>query len=571
MHKLNRRDFLGYAGIAAASTLIGGCRALDGEHAARPNIIFILTDDQRGDTLGCMGNKIVQTPNIDRLAAAGTLFENAAVTSAICTPSRATFLTGQYERRHGINFNSGTAMSEEAWEKTYPMELKRAGYFIGYVGKNHVPVGGEGYCTGLMDNSFDYWYAGHTHLRFYLKERPAGYFKVEGDEKMFDNAAADTQTEILEEGVMNFLESNEDFYSGASRFLEKRPSDKPFCLSLCFNLPHDAGTGNMENRPSDPELYRSGYRDKYDEILADLPKTYIAAKDIKTPKLPADVLIAEKRQTGYDYVNTPDELVERIIRRYQTITGIDNLVGNLRDKLERLGLADNTVIIFCSDHGILRGEFGLGGKALCYEPCIKIPMIIYDPRAPKKAKGQRRAELVQSIDVAPTILDLASADIPASMQGESMLPLVHGKDAVWRKYAFSENLWSTYFGNPRVECVHGEKWKYLRYFKNDRSLYDGIQESARYMVSNLHAATYRHWLWASIEGEKPVYEELFYLPGDPDETTNLADDEKYLPAVIRLREICDKLVKQARGDEPPAVVDLHKERLEFYLQTMKHD
>ncbi len=570
--KLNRRDFLGYAGLAAASTLISGCNAIDNWQAARPNIIFILTDDQRADTLGCMGNKIVQTPNIDRLAAEGTLFENATITSAICTPSRATFFTGQYERKHGVNFNSGTAMSKAAWEKTYPMELKRAGYFIGYVGKNHVPIGDEGYSTGLMENSFDYWYAGHTHLRFYLKERPKAYFKVEGDEKMFDNAAAETQTEILEEGMMNFLESNEDFYAGASRFLEKRPSDKPFCLSLCFNLPHDAGTGNMESRPSDPELYRSGYRDKYDEILADLPKTYTAAKDIKTPKLPADVLIAEKRQTVYDYVNTPEELVERIIRRYQTITGIDNMMGKLRDKLEQLRLSDNTVIIFCSDHGIMRGEFGLGGKALCYEPCIKIPMIIYDPRAPKKATGQRRTELVQSIDVAPTILDLASVDIPSLMQGESMLPLVRGKRAQWRKYAFSENLWSTYFGSPRVECVRGEKWKYLRYFKNERSLYEGgEQESARYLVSNLHAATYRHWLSASIEGEKPVYEELFLLPSDPDETNNLANDENYRQVLMQLRANCDKLVKEARGNEPPATVDLPKERLEFYLQTMKHD
>jgi arylsulfatase A-like enzyme len=443
---------------------------------------------------------------------------------------------------------------------------------MGYVGKNHVPVGNEGYGTGLMDESFDYWYAGHTHLRFYLKERPSGYFHVAGDENMFDNASADTQTEILGEGVDNFLSPNEEFYSKASRFLEKRPADKPFCLSLCFNLPHDAGTETMKLRPTDPELYRTAYRDKFEQIISDLPKTYTAAKDIKKPKIPSDVLIAQNRQTGYDYVNTPQELAERIIRRYQTITGIDNLVGRLREKLSQLHLADNTVIFFCSDHGIMRGEFGLGGKALCYEPCIRVPMIVYDPRAPKSAKGQRRGELVQSIDIAPTIMDLAGLKITGDMQGDSMLGLIYGKNIKWRQYAFSENLWSTYFGNPRIECARGREWKYLRYFFNDRSLYeDGLTTSARYRVSQLHAEKYLEWLSSSINGEKPVYEELFYLPDDPDEINNLADNPRHAEILRKMRGICDDLVKKAKGNQPPSVVELKNERLEVFLQTLKHD
>ncbi len=563
--RFNRRDFMSYTAIAASSALVGGCslrNSFSKAPGSKPNIIFILTDDQRADTLGCMGNDIVQTPNIDKLAAEGTLFENASVTSAICTPSRACFFTGQYERKHGVNFNSGTAMSEQAWLKSYPMQLKRGGYFIGYVGKNHVPIGKRGYATGLMDESFNYWYAGHTHLMFYPKERKPNMIKIEGiDERIFDNAAADTQVEVLEEGVNNFFEPNERFYNEAARFLEKRPDDKPFCLSLCFNLPHDAATGNMEDRPEDPELYKSGYRDKRKDILDDLPETYVAAEDIKEPKLPSDVLIADKRQNGYDYVNTPEALVERITRRYQTITGIDNLVGRLRERLERMDLADNTIIIFSSDHGIMRGEFGLGGKGLCYEDCLQVPMIIYDPRVPASAKGQRRDELVQSIDAAPTILDFAGLDVPDTMQGKSMKPLIYGKDTKWRQYAFGENLWSTYFGNPRIESLRGHRWKYMRYFENDQSLFEGLKGSQLYKVTDEQAKEYRRWLSASIEGEKPVYEELYDLSADPLEKNNLAGMQQYQSRLRCLRKICDRLVKQARGTEPPATVELTEERL----------
>lgn len=571
--KWSRRRFCEIVSLALVAGQGGIRMGNAAQRDTRPNIIFILTDDQRADTLGCMGNRIVKTPHIDGLAAEGTLFENASVTSALCTPSRASFFSGQYERRHGVNFNSGTAMAASAWRKTYPMRLKDAGYFLGYVGKNHVPIGDSGYATGLMDESFDYWYAGHTHLLFYPKERPPFTIKIPGiDEHMFDNAKADTQVEILQEGVSNFLEPNEDFYAGAVRFLKRRPKDRPFCLSICFNLPHDAGSGNMEDRASDPELYKSGYRDQRQAILDDLPATYVAADEIREPKLPPDVLCTEMRQDSYDYVNTREDMAERITRRYQSITGIDRLVGGLREQLNRLGLSDNTVIIFTSDHGIMRGEFGLGGKALCYEACLQIPMIVYDPTAPAGARGQRRAELVQSIDVAPTMLDYAGVDVSNWMQGRSMRSLIQGEQAGWREHAFSENLWSTYFGNPRIESVRGQRWKYIRYFKNDRSIYDeGLDTRARYKVSNLQARKYREWLSASVEGEVPVYEELFDLEADPDEVNNLVGDPARQATLEEYRSICGRLVSEALGEGKPPTVPLSEERLEFYLQTLEHD
>jgi arylsulfatase A-like enzyme len=543
------------------------------EKNGRPNIIFILTDDQRADSLGCMGNPVVKTPNLDRLAGEGTLFLNATVTSTICTPSRASFFTGQFERTHGINFNSGTAMSKEAWGATYPMLLQKAGYFVAYIGKNHVPVGSEGYATGLIDESFDYWYAGHEHLTFYPKERPAFAIKIPGiDERMFDNARAGTQTEVLEEGAGNFLEPREDFVEKAARALKTRPHDRPFCLSLCFNLPHDAATSKMEDRPGDAELYRTGYHDLRAAIRASLPSTYLAAGNIKSPKLPADILLAGKRQMVYEYVNTQDSVIERIIRWYQTITGIDAMVGRLRDELDELSLADNTIIIFSSDHGIMSGEFGLGGKAFLYDPCLRVPLIVYDPRVSPEARGQRRQELVQSIDVAPTILDYASVEIPVSMQGKTMVSLVAGKNIPWREYAFGENFWSTDFGNPRCDSVRSLQWKYIRYFPNETELFAEVADlpdSLRIKVSHRQAARYREWLSAPVRGEKPVYEELFDLSNDPDEVVNVAGDERFHEELEKYRMICDQLAKEAMGDGPPETIELQGERLEFHLQKIK--
>ena len=140
MQKLWSFTFIFFAVLSKYQTL-----KAQGVLESRPNIIFILTDDQRYDLLGCTGNEIIKTPNIDKLASDGILFTNAHVTSAICTPSRASILLSQYERKHGVNFNSGTSVSTEAWKYSYPMILRDNGYFTGYIGKNHVPVGRGGY------------------------------------------------------------------------------------------------------------------------------------------------------------------------------------------------------------------------------------------------------------------------------------------------------------------------------------------------------------------------------------------------------------------------------------------
>ena len=504
--------------------------------AERPNIIFILTDDQRYDTLGVTGDGLVNTPSLDQLAADGVLFTNASVNSAICTPSRTCYFLGQYERHHGVNFNSGTAMAPEAWGQSYPVKLREAGYFTGYVGKNHVPIGEQGYKTGIIENSFDYWYAGHGHLSFYPKER----------HDIFQHAESDTQLEVIGEGVQSFLNSADGFITGAKSFLQERPQDQPFALSIALNLPHGSSTGTMQLRPTDDALYRTTYRDRLGELT--FPSTYVSREHIDTPKLPVEVLHTDFRQGIYDYVDTPEKLTERLVRKTQTITGIDRFVGAIRKTLEQLDEAENTIIVFTSDHGMMRGEFGLGGKALNYESCLKVPLIIYDPRVPAAQRGRRSMALTESVDIAPTLLDYAGANALETMQGLSLRPLVEGRSTDLRNSSFAENLWSTYFGNPRIESVRTKAWKYIRYFKNDRTQFANVTTKTPYVVTPSQADHYAQWLTSSIKGEQPVYEELFHLASDPKETTNLADRPAYIAKLAELRAECQRLVTLAKGD-----------------------
>lgn len=516
----------------------------------RPNFVFILTDDQPYDYMGCTGNEVVKTPNLDRLAAEGVLFTNAYITSAICTPSRVSIFLSQYERKHGVNFNSGTSVAPEAWNQSYPVAMQNAGYHTGYVGKNHSPIGEGGYSSGLIEKSFDYWYAGHNHLSFYPKGRHA----------IFRGAKADTQPEIIAEGVDDFF-GNGPGLEGAIRFLEKRPEDKPFCLSICFNLPHNAGTSTMEQRESDPEIYRSLYRDK--EIP--LPEHYVAKSDIVKSKLPPDVLRAEDRQPSYDYVNTPESLRERYIRHMQAMTGIDQLVGRLREHLAATGLDRNTIIIFTSDHGLLNGQFGLGGKALCYQYATHVPLIIFNPLAPKRAREKRIDELVQSIDIAPTMLSLAGVPAPYEFQGKDLSGMLNGAVTPVRDYIFTENLWSTQFGNPRCEAVQDKRWKYIRYYRNNTLPARRSAEVAgqlgldKNFLLNTSAhdtdiAVYRDYIESPLEGEPPVYEELFDLSKDPHETTNLASDPAQAERLAMMRKVWKEQITFARGSGAPKVL-----------------
>ncbi|WP_303317229.1 sulfatase-like hydrolase/transferase [Flavivirga abyssicola] len=538
------------AAFASLAIVIFGLSILKLHSQERPNIIFILTDDQSFGMLGCEGNPIVQTPNIDRLATDGIRFTNAHITSAICTPSRISILLSQYERKHGVNFNSGTSVSDEAWEQSYPMVMRKAGYYTGWIGKNHAPIGNGGYISGVMEKSFDYWYAGHGHIGFYPKER----------HEIFKDAKASTQVEVINEGVNDFIDNNERRLKGAVHFLDERPEDKPFMLSINFNLPHGAGTRSMEMRETDEDIYKTLYRD----LEMPLPENYIAKADIKMPKLPADLLRVEDRQNIYNYVDTPESFRERYTRQLQAMTGIDRLVGNLRKKLKDLKIDKNTIIIFTSDHGLFMGEQGLGGKSLCYEKTTHVPMIIMNPKVKRKYRGVTSDALVQSIDVAPTMLAYAGIDQPSSFQGQNISHLVEGGDENVRDYLFTENLWSTQFGNPRCEAVQDKEWKYIRYYKNTTFPASKNIKAAKtlgidvtkmlYAVHDPAIAVYRDYIESPLQGEEPVYEELYNLKEDPNELKNLVDNKDYERVLNTLKKAWKEKITMARGTEAPKVL-----------------
>ena len=525
------------------------CQSTFARSADKPNIIFVLTDDQSYGMMGCTGNPIVQTPNLDNLADDGILFTNAHITSAICTPSRVSMLLSEFERKHGVNFNSGTSMNLEAWNEAYPMVMRRNGYYTGWVGKNHAPVGEGGYKSSVMEESFDFWYGGHGHLTFYPKDR----------HKIFEQAKYDTQPEVISEGVSDFL-SNEHKLQSSIKFLESRPDDKPFMLTVCFNLPHSAGTGSMQLRDSDDELYRTAYRD----LDISMPDNYVAKKDITQPKLPADLLKVENRQSSYDFVDTPETNKERIIRQCQSMTGIDRMIGDLRAKLRELKIEKNTIIIFTSDHGLFMGQFGLGGKALCYEITTHVPMIIFDPRMKRSMRGKKSDALVQSIDLAPTMLEMSGIEIPSSYQGTSLVRHLKDSTEKVRDYVFTENLWSTQFGNPRCEAVQDQEWKYIRYYQNTNipaltkirvAKELGIdQNHMLYSTHDPDIALYRHYVESSLEGEAPVYEELYHLSVDPNETNNLSHEAQYAAVLEHMRSVWKTEITKARGEGAPRVL-----------------
>jgi arylsulfatase A-like enzyme len=481
---------------------------------AKPNIVFLLADDQRFDELGCTGDPIVKTPNIDRLAREGILFKNSFAPSPSCMPNRTSLLTGQWERRHTVGWNSKSALSPEQWKNTLPMVLKSHGYCVAYVGKNHTP--------GLRPWDFDYYYGSlEDHLRFYPKK----HFGV------FKNAEADTQIEIIAEGAGNFLETSKPFLARADQeadvFLKSRPKDKPFFLYVCFNVPHGSSTLDMKQLPTDDVLYRTAYREVMDHIPP--PAGYIAAKQVMEPKIPLEIYNG-KQISSYDYRFTLEALREQRIRISQTVNGIDLVVGKIHEQLEQLGLAENTIIVYSSDNGILHGEHGYGGKALLYDPSIRVPLIICDPRLPANRRGVQVPELVTSPDVAPTILDLCGLKAPESMQGQSLIPLMRGQDINWRQDFFCEGLIQLQ-NYPVMQAVRSANWKYIRYWPNAPVPTD-----------------YRDLLNWGLNGEAPAYEELFNLASDPLEQKNLVGDHANEAQLAAMRVRCLELLRETRGN-----------------------
>ncbi len=477
---LSRRVFLQSAAVGLGA---GGVSAISVRtvHAAsqaagkRPNILFLLTDDQRWDSLGCMGNRLIQTPNIDSLAAGGVRFVNMFVTTAICCTSRASIFSGQYARRHGIHdFNAG--FSAEAWEQTYPALLKKAGYRMGLLGKY-----GVGRDKDFHKETFDYWRGIPGQPKYELKDKDGNYKHL---------------TRLLGEQAIEFLQ-------GCTR-------DQPFCLSISFKAPH------VQDEDPRQFIYDPVYKDLYKDVTIPVSKTATETHLKALPEFLRDDETTARVRWKMRFA-TPPLYQEMVKGYYRLITGVDVVVGRIRQELDRLGLADNTVIIFTGDNGFFLGEHGLAGKWYGFEESIRVPLVVSDPRLPAGLRGQVRREMVLNLDLAPTMLSLASVETPRVMQGADLAPLLQGRTTPWRIDFLYEHLFDLRAAGrttsliPKSEGVVSERYKYLRYIE-----------------------------------QNPPYEQLFDLQNDPHEEQNLVGHADQEPVLRALRTRADQLIAACR-------------------------
>ncbi|NOZ24031.1 MAG: sulfatase [Planctomycetes bacterium] len=421
---MNRRQFLSRMGIAGAGLAVGASAALgQEERKKRPNILFLLTDDQRWDAMSCMGHPILKTPNMDRLAKEGRLFENAFVTTPICAASRASIFLGQYECRHDFTFGKEKIISWPAWEQSYPMLLKKAGYRTGFIGKFGVKVDWKEH--GGPRGTFDFWKPGGGRY-FPKKENPNGQ-----EERHL--------TQIMGEHALDFL--------------KRCSKDKPFCLSVSFKAPH------VQDKDPRQFLYDPAYKDLYADMTMPKAKTATPKHFEALPKFIQESL--GRKRWGFRF-STPEQYQEMVKGYYRLVHGVDVVVGRVLAELEKQGLADNTVVIYASDNGFFLGEHGMAGKWLLYEESIRVPLIIADPRAPAALRGQRLKQMALNVDIAPTILELAGVPVPNTVQGHSLRPLLDGRRVDWREDFLCEHLWKVKM-IPRCEGVRTGRWKYIRY------------------------------------------------------------------------------------------------------------
>jgi len=421
------------------SFLIIGCACISGcssgKHGVtsgtKPNIIFILTDDHRWDAMGYAGNKIIRTPQMDKLATEGTWFKNAFVTTPISAASRASILTGMYERTHGYTFQQGP-LKEPYMQLSYPVIMKQNGYHTGFFGKLGVTYK---QAEKIFDKADIYDRNGNFPDR-------RGYF--------FKTIGADTVHLTRYTGYQ------------AQEFIKSAPADKPFCLSLSFSAPHAHDNA--------PEQYI--WQKKSDTLYSDLiiPPPSLG-EDKYFNSLPEEVRKGFNRLRWTWRFDTPEKYQHSVKGYYRMISEVDEEIGEVRKTLEAKGIAENTVIILMGDNGYFLAERQLAGKWLMYDNSLHVPLIILDPRA---GKHNDIDDMVLNLDIAKTILDIADVEIPEEYQGISLMPYVMDKKPEKvRENILFEHLWELP-EIPSSEGIRTDQWKYFRYrfIKTPEELYD---------------------------------------------------------------------------------------------------
>jgi arylsulfatase A-like enzyme len=506
--------------VVVGALLVANCRP----PATPPNIILIMADDHSQRAISAYGSTLIQTPNIDRLAEEGILFSSSFVTNSICAPSRAVLLTGQYSHRNGLRDNRDEF---DGSQMTFPKLLQQAGYETAIVGKWHLKTEPTG---------FDHWKVLIGQGSYY---RP----------RFLENGV-----EVERPGYVTDLITD-----AALEFLESRDEDTPFLLLYNHSAPHR----NWMPSPRHLELYAEAdlpLPPTFDDDYEGRPAAREADMRIDDMflsldlKLQADSYAQETGSGGkaghdpepaweYSYSRmTEDERAawdehyepinrafadyppvggelkkwkyQRYIKDYlRCVAAIDDNLGRLLDRLDELGLRDNTIVIYTSDQGFYLGEHGWYDKRFMYEESMRTPLIIRYPDA--IAAGQMAEALVVNLDTAPTLLDFAGVPVPREMQGKSLRPLA---------LAPTPDDWRPGIYYHYYEYPHG--WHSVR-------PHYGIRTN-RYKLIHFYGEP-DHW-------------ELYDLEEDPHELTNLYDNAEYADIVQSLLDQLRNLQQQF-GDE----------------------
>ena len=469
---------------------------------SRPNILFIMTDDHAAHAISAYGSQVNQTPNLDRLAKAGVRFNRCFAVNSICSPSRATILTGKYSHLNGVpTFNRF-----DGAQPTAPKYLQKAGYYTGMIGKWHL---------GSEPTGFNKWSVlpgqGAYHDPAFLE--PAGRRIIEG-----------YATTIITDLAIDFL--------------KQRPKDQPFFLMCHHKAPHRPWEPEPRYKEEfanktipEPATLRDDYATRTDairecrqKVFSDLNRRDLKIKppaDLKGPALqawlnesPTEVLLVENEKTNRLSGDALDRWkYQRYMQDYLAcVQSVDDSVGRLLDCLDQEKLAENTLVIYTSDQGFFLGDHGLYDKRFMYEPSIQMPFLVRWSAAIKP--GRVDDHLLINTDFAPTFLSLAGAKIPEDMQGRSLVPLFKSeKVADWRT-----SFYYRYYHDP------GDH--------NTRAHY-GVRTDTHKLI---HYWKKNQW-------------EMFDLRTDPNELKNLFADPRHQEVVSRLKTELFRLKRELKDED----------------------
>lgn len=445
----------------------------------RPNIVFIMTDEQRFDTIAGLGYTHMDTPNLDRLVREGVVFTNCFVTAPTCAPSRASVFTGYYPHTTGIYRNA------DPWRKSWVSDLAEAGYHCVNIGKMHTypwetPLG---FHERFVVENKDRYLEGRYFLdRWDMALQAQGLVKQQRElyrqRSDYEDRLGAFEWELPEN-------THSDVFVGelAQWWLSHKPRQEPLFLQVGFPGPHP---------PFDPiPRYAEPYLQK------DLPLPSVTPEELAQRTRVLQAIDDHNCVVDHDSVSwkpnpSRDELHRMRAYYYANVTMIDEQVGRLMDTLASAGYLDNTILVFTSDHGDCLGDHGQIEKWNMFDCVTRVPMIVWAPQ--RFAGGRRHSGLCQNFDIGPTILELAGLPVPDAMEAESLLPVLDGNTEEGRAYVFAEQGEDANLKGivRQITMVRSHDWKLVHYLGDDEGeLYDLVSdpgETQNLWQNHAHAA-----------------------------------------------------------------------------------